>query len=88
MVACLHESNDYIKRKLRVWKSKKCNRFLGAKNLLAVAGIQIIMIHSKPNRADNGNLGKLGLIYLHGTEFAPKQWLYEKEATGMESLKM
>ena len=23
----------------------------------------------------------------HGTAFAPKQWLYEKEATGMESSK-
>ena len=26
--------------------------------------------------------------YLYGTMFAPKQCLYEKEATGMESLKM
>ena len=24
----------------------------------------------------------------HGTAFAPKQWLYQKEATGMESSKM
>ena len=24
----------------------------------------------------------------HGTAFAPKQWLYEKEATGMKSSKM
>ena len=24
----------------------------------------------------------------HGTAFGPKQWLYEKEATGMESSKM
>ena len=24
----------------------------------------------------------------HGTAFSPKQWLYEKEATGMESSKM
>ena len=31
---------------------------------------------------------KFGPINPHGTAFAPKQWLYEKEATGMESSKL
>ena len=31
------------------------------------------------------NFGPINPI---GTAFAPKQWLYEKEATGMESSKM
>ena len=38
-----------------------------------------------PNRADNGNLGA---TYLHGTVFASKECLYQKEATGMGSLKL
>ena len=28
---------------------------------------------------------KFGTTNPHGTAFAPKQWLYEKESTGMES---
>ena len=31
---------------------------------------------------------KFGPTNPHGTGFAPKEWLYEKEATGMESSKM
>ena len=32
----------------------------------------------------NGNLIKLGRTYRHGTVFAPKKYLYRKEATGVE----
>ena len=31
---------------------------------------------------------KFGLNNPNGTAFEPKEWLYEKEATGMESSKM
>ena len=44
--------------------------------------------HAAPNRADNGNLWKFGATFLHGTVFAPKQSLCEKEGTSMESLKL
>ena len=30
MVPCLHQSNVYIKRKLRVWRVQKCTFFVGA----------------------------------------------------------
>ena len=43
--------------------------------------------HAAPIRADNGNLGKFGATFQYGTVFAPKESLYEKEATGMKSLK-
>ena len=33
-------------------------------------------------------MGKLGATYLQGTVFAPRQYLFHKEATGMGSLKM
>ena len=70
MLPYLHQSNDDAKRKLRVRRDQKCNRLFGAKkNVLAVAGFQIISIDAKPNSADNGNLGKLGFLsmvpYLH-----------------------
>ena len=39
-------------------------------------------------RAENGNLRKLGWTCRHGAVFAPRQYLYEKEATGMERLEM
>ena len=35
-------------------------------------------------RPENGNLHKLGWTYRHGTVFAPRQCLYQKEATGTE----
>ena len=39
-------------------------------------------------KAENGNFRKSGSTFYHGTVFAPKQCLYQKEATGMESPKM
>ena len=39
-------------------------------------------------RAENGNLRKLGWTYPHGTVFAPRQCLYQKEATAMEGTEM
>ena len=39
-------------------------------------------------RAQNGNIRNFVPTNPHGTAFAPMQWLYQKEATGMESPKM
>ena len=39
-------------------------------------------------RDQNGNMRNFGPTNRHGTAFAPKQWSYEKEDTGMESSKM
>ena len=36
----------------------------------------------------NGKLPKLGRTYRHGTVFAPRKYLYQKEATGMERPEM
>ena len=44
--------------------------------------------HVSQYRAENGNLRKSGSTFRHGTMFAPKQCLYQKEATGIESPKM
>ena len=37
------------------------------------------------DRAENGTLHKLGWTYRHDTVFAPRQCLYQKEPTGIES---
>ena len=39
-------------------------------------------------RAQNGNMRNFGPTNPNGTAFVLKQWLYQKEATGMESSKM
>ena len=49
--------------------------------------------HNTPSRgrryrAQNGKFGKLGRTYGHGTVFAPRKYLYQKEATGMERPEM
>ena len=88
MVPCLHQGNIYIKRKLRVWREQKCISLVGAKTALTCAGCQTTPSEGKRYRAENGNLRKLGGTYRHGTVFAPRQYLYEKEATGMERAEM
>ena len=88
MIPCLHQSHDYIKRKLRVWRAQKCNFLVGAKTVPTGTGLQTTPFHAAPYTSDNANLRKFGSAYRHSTVFAPKQWLFQKEATGMESPKM
>ena len=40
VVPCLHQSNVYIKRKLRVWRVQKCIPLVGAKTALTCAGLK------------------------------------------------
>ena len=52
------------------------------------AGPQTTPYHGGKYRVHVGNLRNFGPTKPHGTAFAPMQWLYQKEATGMESSKM
>ena len=88
VLPCLHQSNIYIKRKLRVWRVQKCIPFVGAKTSVTCAGLQTTLSHVSQYRPENGNLQKSGSIFSNGTVFAPKQCLYQNETTGMESPKM
>ena len=88
MVPCFHQGNIYIKRKLRVWRAKKCISLVGAKSTLTCVGRQITVHQGRQYRVGNGNLRKLGRTYHHGTVFAPRQYLHQKEATGMDSPEM
>ena len=88
MVPCLHHSNVYIKRNLRVWKIKKCIILVGVKTGLTCAGLQITPSHVRRYKAENRNLWNFGSTFHHGTVFAPNHCLYQKEAANIESPKM
>ena len=88
MVPCLHQRNIYIKRKLKVWRDQKCILLVGAITPLNCAGHHSTPSRGRQYRAQNGKFGKLGRTYGHGTVFAPRKYLYQKEATGMERPEM
>ena len=87
MVTCLHQWNVYIKRKLRVYSSHKCNPCFGAKSPLRSTDLQTTLFHAAPYRADSTTLWEFGAIYRHGTVFAPIECLYQKEAKGIRAQK-
>ena len=88
MVLPLHQCNDYIKRKLREWRAEICNALVGAVTAVTCAGSQTTPFHGGEYRAEKGNMRKFGPTNSHGTTFAQKQWLHQKEATRMDSSKM
>ena len=71
----------YTKRKLRVWRDQKCIPLVGAIPPLTCAGRQNTPSRGRRYRAQNGKLRKLGRTYRHGTVFAPRKYLHQKEAT-------
>ena len=88
MVLCLHQGNIYTKRKLRVWRDQKCIPLVGAITPLNCAGRHNTPSRGRQYMALNGKFGKLEWTYGHGTVFAPRKYLYQKEATGMERPEM
>ena len=84
MVPCFHQGNIDTKRKLRVWIDQKCIPLVGAITTLTSVGRHNTSSRGRKYRAQNGKLGKLGRTYGHGTVFAPRKYLYQKEATRME----
>ena len=57
---------------------------VGAKTSVTCAGRQTTPSQLIWYRPENGNMRQLGWTYCHGTVFAPRQYVYLKEATGME----
>ena len=88
MVLCFHQGNIYTKRKLRVWRDQKCIPLVGAKTILTYASRENTWSRGRQYRAQNCKLHKLGGTYRHGTMFAQRQYLCQKEATGMERPEM
>ena len=88
MLPCFHQGNIYIKRKLQVWRDQKCIPLVRAITPLNCAGRHNTPSRGRQYRAQNGKFGKLERTYGLGTVFAPRKYLYQKEATGMERPEM
>ena len=88
MVWCLHQGNIYYKRKLLVWRDQKYIPLVGGITPLNCAGCHNTASRWRQYRTQNGKFGKLGRTYGHGNVFAPRKYLYQKEATGMERPEM
>ena len=88
MIPCLHQGNIYIQRKLQEWREQKCIQLVGGETPLTCAGLQTTPSHGRRYRSQNGSLRKLGWTYCHGTVLALRQFLYPKEAKGMERTEM
>ena len=77
-----------MKRKLREWRTQKCNTCFGAESPPRSTRLQTIRFHAAPYWTVSANLRKVGASYRRGTGFAPIQSTYGREATGMENPKM
>ena len=60
MVPCLHLSNIYTKRKLRVWREQKCIKLVGAKSIHTCADRQTTQSRGRRHRAKTGKWSKTG----------------------------
>ena len=74
MVTRMNQSNGNIKRKLRIWRVKKCITLVGGDTVLTSAGPQSTPFHGGLYMAHNGNMRNLGPTNPHGIAFEPKQW--------------
>ena len=88
MVPCLHKGNSYSKRMLQVWRDQKCIPLVGAITTLICAGRHNTPSRGTQYRAQNGKFDKLGRSHGHGTVFAPRKYLYQKKAMGMDRPEM
>ena len=84
MVVCLHQGYIYAKRKLWVRRDKKCLPLVGAKAELTCVGRETTQSRLMQYSAKTGKLRKMGWTDCHVTVFAPRQYLYQNEAIGME----
>ena len=76
-----------MKRKLHIWRDQKYIPLVGEITPLNCAGRHNTPSRGRQYRAQNGKFGKLGRTYGHGTVLAPRKYLNQKEATGMERQK-
>ena len=67
---------------LKMYFSRRC------KKLTYLCGLQTTPSHVRQYKGENGNLRKSGSTISHGTVFARKQCLYQKEAMSIETPKM
>ena len=79
---CLYQMEATATERPKMHFSHQC------KTSLAYAGLQTTPSQVSQYRAEKGNLRNSGSTFSHGTTFTPKQCFIQKEAAGMESLKI
>ena len=60
MVPRFHQSNGFLKKKVRVWRAQNCNALVGAETVLTCAAPQTTPFHGGQYRAENGNIRNFG----------------------------
>ena len=75
---CLYQKEATGMESPKMHSSSRCQ------NCTYLCGTAYYPSHVSKYRAEKGNLRKSGSTFYHDTVFAPKQCLYQKEATGME----
>ena len=88
LVPCVHQRNIYIQRKLRIWREQKCIPLVSGETPPTCAGRQTTPCYGGRYMAENRNLRKFGWTYRHGTVITPRQCLFPKQATGVETTEM
>ena len=79
----MHQSKDYIKTKLGLWRAQKCIPLVGAISALTCACPQTTPTHVRQYGAENGILGKSGATFRHSAVFALNKGLYIKRKLGL-----
>ena len=68
-----------------MWRAQKCNCLVSAKTAPTGMGQQTTPCLAALYLVSNRNFQHFGATYRHDTVFAPKECLYYKEATSVES---
>ena len=71
-----------------MWRTLKCNLWVGANTVPPVTGQLTTRFQASSYRTDNVNIPNFVATLLKGTVFELRQGLHLKEATGVENLKM
>ena len=88
LVPCVQQGNIHTKRQSGVWRVQNFIPLVGANPPLYCGVSQTTMSEGRRYKAENGTLSKLGRIYRLGTVLAPRQYLYQRTAMGMERPEM
>ena len=88
MLPHFHQGKAYTKMNLQVWRVQKCIPLVGAETQLTCAGQQTTPSHGGGIWPRMETWVNWGGTYRHGTMFAPKIYLYPKEATVIERTEM
>ena len=78
MLPWLNQCILYIKRRLRDWRTQKCNPFFGAESPLRCTGLQSTSFHAAQYSSDSSDFPKFRASINHGTVIAPMHFCIKR----------